>query len=270
MQLLQVLSDAVIELMKKPNKRPLLVGIQGVQGIGKSFTTAKLRESLCEQGFKTVVLSIDDFYNTHDKLQQLSRESKNPLWEQRGLPGTHDVELMENLLHRILTINEGDVQVPTYRKEAHSGQGDRGQSQTISLPADVVILEGWMVGFMAQADDCVGDTFSKLGYNETTVQNAKQVNEELRRYELVFSMLDMLIALRADTLQNVYQWRLEQERDLIHRTGKGMSSSEIKEFVDRFMICYGIYLQPLYQQANIVITLNRDRQITNIRRQSKD
>ncbi|KAI3630551.1 hypothetical protein MIR68_011986 [Amoeboaphelidium protococcarum] len=269
MSLLQVLSNAVIQLMKNSNKRPLLIGIQGVQGIGKSFTTAKLRESLCEQGFKTMALSIDDFYNTHDQLQQLSRESKNPLWEQRGLPGTHDVELMQNVLHKIMTNNEGEVQVPTYRKEAHSGQGGRGHFQTISLPADVVILEGWMVGFVAQADEFVGDTLTMLDYNETMIKNAKQVNKELRRYERVFSMLDMLIALRSDTLENVYQWRLEQEQELILRTGKGMSSSQIKEFVDRFMTCYHIYLQSLYQQANIVITLNGDRQIVNII-QSKD
>ena len=42
--------------------RPILVGLCGAQGSGKSTTSLRLRDLLVTAGRSTVVLSLDDFY----------------------------------------------------------------------------------------------------------------------------------------------------------------------------------------------------------------
>ena len=100
-----------------------------------------------------VVLSLDDFYLTHTDQESLAKsQPDNPLVQHRGQPSTHDLPLListlESLKERWLT------QLPRYDKSAFSGAGDRTDSSTweqVNEPEtpsiEVVILEGWCVGF---------------------------------------------------------------------------------------------------------------------------
>jgi len=45
-------------------------------------------------GIKTGVISYDDIYLPHEKLEQIKRENpNNPYLQGRGVAGTHDLEL---------------------------------------------------------------------------------------------------------------------------------------------------------------------------------
>ena len=65
--------------------------------------------------------------------------------------GTHDVRLLLSTLKGAAEVRAGEqMYVPQYDKSLHSGRGDRapfGRWLTATGPVDVVILEGWMLGF---------------------------------------------------------------------------------------------------------------------------
>jgi Predicted kinase len=68
-----------------------MIGLNGVQGIGKTTLVRVLSSVLNNQeGYPTLVASIDDFYLTREDQVRLS-EGGNKLWEQRGLPGTFGI-----------------------------------------------------------------------------------------------------------------------------------------------------------------------------------
>lgn len=70
------------------DSRPFFVGINGVQGAGKTTLVRNLEKELNNKGHKTLVCSIDDFYKTHEDLLNLAQErSDNALYKHRGVPG---------------------------------------------------------------------------------------------------------------------------------------------------------------------------------------
>ena len=75
-------------------RRTLLIGVNGSQGSGKSTLASLLVQLLAKNfGLKAVDLSIDDFYLTREARLSLASQI-HPLFETRGVPGTHDVTLM--------------------------------------------------------------------------------------------------------------------------------------------------------------------------------
>ena len=71
----------------------------------------------------------------------------------RGNALTHDLRLGQETLAALKTLGRGsneEVKVPRYDKSANEGKGDRaGEDQwpIIKAPVDVVLFEGWMLGF---------------------------------------------------------------------------------------------------------------------------
>ena len=112
------------------------------------------------------MLSLDDFYHDHATLLGLGRS--------RGLPGTHDLPLLAQTLDALCccggaptttttntvspsttTTTLAPIRLPAYDKSAHHGQGDRmplEQCPLQELPVDVVLLEGWMLGYQPLTD----------------------------------------------------------------------------------------------------------------------
>ena len=81
--------------------RPILVGLCGAQGSGKSTTSLRLRDLLVTAGRSTVVLSLDDFYLTCAERRELGDTTHRLLWT-RGVPGTHDVTLATAVISDLL------------------------------------------------------------------------------------------------------------------------------------------------------------------------
>ncbi|PTT43253.1 kinase, partial [Stenotrophomonas sp. HMWF022] len=67
---------------------PLILGLCGAQGSGKSTIAARL----AKQVERSAILSLDDLYLTRAERQKLAR-AVHPLFATRGVPGTHDVAL---------------------------------------------------------------------------------------------------------------------------------------------------------------------------------
>ena len=79
---------------KADKKRPYFVGLAGGQGTGKT-TISSLIKIILTKYFKLKVfrISIDDFYKTRKERINLSNKI-HPMLLTRGVPGTHDIEIM--------------------------------------------------------------------------------------------------------------------------------------------------------------------------------
>ena len=67
----------------------MFVGLNGVQGCGKSTLVANVAKEMREKhNLNTLVLSLDDLYLTHEKQVELAKTNpENPLVQHRGEPG---------------------------------------------------------------------------------------------------------------------------------------------------------------------------------------
>ncbi|KAF7315138.1 hypothetical protein MIND_00028100 [Mycena indigotica] len=232
--------------------KPLFVALQGPQGSGKSYISALLAEELG----RVAVLSLDDIYLPHEKLEALAHaHPNNPLWRGRGQPGTHDVALG---LHVLSTLRAGNpVELPRFDKSLFNGQGDRiplglPDATVVQQPVDVVLLEGWCVGFCPistkeleirwNADWARERTRLGLG-DSTRKEDVMAVNEALEHYIPLWQMFDVFIQLKpsppASQFSVVYKWRLQQEHHMKARNGgRGMDDAAVKAFVDRYIPGY--------------------------------
>ena len=192
------------------NYPPLFVGVQGPQGSGKTFLTSRLRSLLAESPYSlsVVVLSIDDIYLPHAGLTALAEaHPRNKLLHGRGQPGTHDTELGREIIEGLKTINDvengpGQVALPVFDKSLFGGEGDRAsQAQVVRGPVDVVVLEGWCVGFYPVRKEVVEERWERpvLGLDEfdmrafVSLEDVLVVNDLLRSYVEWWGALDALI-----------------------------------------------------------------------------
>jgi D-glycerate 3-kinase len=146
------------------------------------------------------------------------------------------------------------TKVPQYDKSAYGGQGDRvpaSQWQSINGPSQpktqVVIFEGWCVGFRSLPDEQVE---AKQKAASATLHNHQLghllfVNEKLRGYDIVTSCFDAFIHIDAEETGFVYEWRLQQEAALRREKGSGMSDEMVREFVDGYYPAYELYTEGL-------------------------
>ena len=81
--------------------RPFIVGLSGGQGSGKTTLCQKLEELLTNKKVSCCVLSLDDFYLSKTKRKELA-DRIHPLAFTRGVPGTHDINLLkQNIIKQV-------------------------------------------------------------------------------------------------------------------------------------------------------------------------
>ena len=265
--------------------KPFILGLSGLQGSGKSTWAAALADALTYQhGINTRTLSLDDLYMDHAELLAL-REAHpdNKLLHKRGQPGTHDEELARRFFDDIMAPstphNENTTDVirwPAFDKSLHNGEGGRAPTKDWTVvprepPLDLVIFEGWCLGFRPlepgvveqrwrhAVDNRPGREASGDGTSTQTLANHKLedlllINDNLARYCDTFMgpwRFDAFVHLSTENLRNVYSWRLDQERALRISKGEesGMTDDKVIEFVQGYMPAYELYLDGLTQKS---------------------
>jgi D-glycerate 3-kinase len=231
--------------------RPFIIGLNGVQGVGKTTLVKALAEVLRDrEGLRTQVVSIDDFYLTHaDQLGLAAARPDNALVQVRGEPGTHDLTLMKGFFDALL--GGKPCRVPSYDKSAFDGLGDRTPESTWTplngpgqTPVRVVIFEGWCVGFRGLSPAQVEEKW-KAGGSRTLHKHKLEhllfVNEALGGYDAVTDLFDSFIHIDAEDTEYVYEWRLEQERQLREERGVGMTDEQVGRFVDAYYPAYELF-----------------------------
>ena len=266
---------------KNQQQGPLVVGINGAQGAGKS-TLFNLLEVILEEGFdlKVVGLSIDDLYKTRKDREALAH-AVHPLLKTRGVPGTHDVELGIELIRGLKGEfgEEGrNVKIPVFDKSID----DRCPTalwQEWHGEADVIVLEGWCVGATAQPQSELAEPVNDLERSEDPLGFWRgYVNQQLDgRYKELFGMIDALIMLKVPSMESVFEWRSQQEKKLAERVRyfydtqqptqhlRIMNEREIRRFIQHYERLTRNMLEEMPSRADVCLELNQNHKIGNIR-----
>lgn len=249
------------------------VGINGCQGSGKSTLGDFLKEYLCyKYSLKVVTLSLDDFYLSQSSRSALAVKI-HPLFKTRGVPGTHNIPLLEKVLHKLATAEE-DVSLPSFDKATDEPVAEDNWA-AINTPVDTVILEGWCWGVPAQSEE---DLYQPC--NDFELQQDHMgvwrgyANRQLQQfYQPLYELMDYWLMLKAPSFDSVYKWRLEQEDKLRETTPLAqqkalMSKEQIKQFIQYYqrltehglkqvpLFCHSLY--QLDDKRQIVSTIQRN------------
>jgi D-glycerate 3-kinase len=247
--------------------RPLVAGLCGSQGSGKSTMAAFLKALLESKGLATVVLSIDDLYMTLPERERLAAEV-HPLLKTRGVPGTHDVGLGGALLD-VLTDGVAEVSIPRFDK-AEDTRAPAATWPRVTSPVDVILLEGWCVGAIPQTEAALARPVNALERDEDAEGVWRRyVNEKLKGdYAGFFGRIDILALLQAPSFEVVYGWRSLQEQKLAERvrreglTGtKVMDAAQIRRFLMFYQRLTEWILEEMPGRADIVMPLDEDHRI---------
>jgi D-glycerate 3-kinase len=238
--------------------RPLIQGVLGVQGTGKTSLTLILREILSYLGYQICCLSIDDFYKSYADRQEL--QQADPRFRWRGPPGTHDVELGVTVLKQLRQA-DFPVAVPRFDKSAQHGAGDRIEPAWLDA-ADIGLFEGWFVG-VRPIDPQLFDIAPPPIDTAVDRAFAREINSRLQTYLPLWDQLDRLIVLAPSDYRFSQQWRQQAEQQMIATGRPGMNPTEITEFVTYFWrsLHPELFIQPLLQdadQVDLVIELDAE------------
>ncbi|MEH2118481.1 glycerate kinase [Nostoc sp.] len=254
-KMLQVLWDLWLPLgiklasQRQQLARPLIQGILGGQGTGKTTMSNVLKLILNQLGYRTLSLSLDDLYKTYSDRLVLTKQDPRLIW--RGPPGTHDVDLGLNVLDQIRQL-QSPVMVPRFDKSAYGGAGDRTIPEIVTN-IDIVLFEGWFVG-VRPIDPNVFDTAPPPILTDEDRAFARDINLRLHDYLPLWERLDSLIVLYPTDYRYSLEWRKQAEQQMIAAGKSGMSNAEIEKFVNYFWrsLHPELFIKPLVKDATVV------------------
>ena len=227
------LSDWIYSTYQKDNKTKI-IGLSGGQGAGKSTITGILKFILKQRyGLELCVFSIDDFYKTKAERKKMSK-NVHPLFLTRGVPGTHDINLINKTFKDLKKKFFKPVLIPKFDKSVDD-RSKKNQWIKIQKPPSVIIFEGWCVGARHQKESFLKKPLNIIEKKyDKDIKWRKKVNNQLKKpYKKLFSKIDKLVYLKAPSFNHILKWRMHQEQKLklTSKSKKTMSKSKIKEFI---------------------------------------
>ena len=277
------------------NQGPLLVGVSGCQGSGKSTFAAALALLLEAQGLRVAVLSLDDFYLPRAERARRAN-AQHPLFATRGVPGTHDLALAMATLNRLCTASSSnepscDHSYEDKKGEIQAGLNGEENAASVLLPrfdkasdepapqrdwprvdrrVEVVLFEGWCLAAqpLPRTHPDLAAPCNELERVEDPDGSwRRRVNDYLAEYQALFATIDFLILLQAPSFDCVLPWRLKQER-MLQKSAAGigvMDETALVRFVQHFERLTRHCLAALPDQADVVFELDTEQQITGRR-----
>jgi D-glycerate 3-kinase len=248
--------------------RPVVQGILGGQGTGKTTLAHILGLILDSFDCRSVQFSLDDLYKSYIERQQLQQADPRLIW--RGPPGTHDVAIGIELLDKLRQAHRRlPVIVPRFDKSAIGGLGDKAAPEVID-GVDVVIFEGWCVG-VRPIDPRVFDNPPEPIVTERDRTFARDMNDRLFDYVPLWHRLDRLLILHPVDYRLSQQWRKDAEHQMIAQGKPGMSDADIEQFVAYFWQALHpeLFITPLTKNpllTDLVVEIQRDRTLGRIYR----
>ena len=227
------LSEWIYSIYSKDFKTKI-IGLSGGQGAGKSTITGILKLILKKKyGLNICVFSIDDFYKTKNERLRMSKK-KHPLFITRGVPGTHDIALLNQTIRKLKQKKFRTVLIPKFDK-SKDNRFRKNKWQKIKIKPDIIIFEGWCVGTTHQNNNELKRPINLIEkkYDEN-LKWRKTVNNLIKkRYKNIFNKIDKLVFLKVPHFNYIMKWRWlqEQKMKLTTKSKKTMSKTEVKEFI---------------------------------------
>ncbi len=256
-----------ISAQAKLRDKSMLISINGSQGSGKSTMTVFLKLILQHHfNLSSAVVSIDDFYLTRAQRQQLAQKI-HPLFETRGVPGTHDIGLAQTTLQRLKDCSpQLPCRIPVFDKSIDD-RADEALWPIIKSPVDVILFEGWCNHAPPQSDQQLLDPINDLEkLEDPQAVWRKYVNQQLHEYHVnLFSKADMLIFMQIPSFEKVYEWRGLQEHKLKKSAGESrqgvMDQQQLRRFIQHYERITRSCLKELPDTADIILTIDDDHRI---------
>ena len=252
---------------KSDNKKPYFVGLAGGQGTGKT-TISSIIKIILEKYFKLKVfkISIDDFYKTRKERIALSKKV-HPMLLTRGVPGTHDINMMLDFFKKSKAKKFKSMKLPNFNK-AIDDRFPKNKWNTINKRPDVIIFEGWCVGARAETDKTLKKSINSMEKaNDHKLVWRKYVNQQLKtKYNKLYSQLNCMIYLKAKNFSLLQKWRLKQEHKLWLKTKKKgghkiMSKGDVINFMQTYQRITQNMFKNMPKYASIILNLNSNHQI---------
>lgn len=236
--------------------------IAGSQGIGKTTLLMILKKNLNIFYKKKILsLSLDNYYLTKSQRVILSTKI-HPLLLTRGVPGTHDTELL------LQNINSFDklqypIKLPIFDKLSD----DRvNKFKSINSKKDILLLEGWCCG-------CPPVDNSYLFKNINSLEKQKDKNGQWRRYynqklkneyAKIFNRFDSIIYLKAPSFSSISGWRYKQEKMIKNKNKLSMNKKQILEFVQYYEKITKWMIRKLPLISSLIIDIDLNQKIKRI------
>ena len=245
-------------LFKLKSKNKIMIA--GSQGSGKSSLSKLIKlylEKFCNKS--VVIISMDDFYLSKNQRTQLSKNI-HPLFLTRGVPGTHDLELMNKKIKQIFN-KEFPIYLPIFDKVSDT----RKRTYKKVLKADVIIFEGWCVGAHP-----VDQNYLQKNFNNIEKQKDKNFiwrnsyNHYLNEYQKIFSQFNFFIYFQFNQWDHVLNWKYKQELELRDKKKDLGLKKYLREFIQYYeKVSKWMHLKvPKY--CNILIKLDAHQKIKSI------
>ena len=227
------LSEWIYSIYSKDFKTKI-IGLSGGQGAGKSTITGILKLILKKKyGLNICVFSIDDFYKTKNERLRMSKK-KHPLFFTRGVPGTHDITLLNQTIRKLKQKKFRTVLIPKFNK-SKDDRFRKNKWQKIKIKPDIIIFEGWCVGTTHQNNIELKRPLNLIEKKyDKNLKWRKIVNNLIKkRYKNLFNKIDKLVYLKVPHFNYIIKWRWlqEQKMKLTTKSKKTMSKTQVKEFI---------------------------------------
>ncbi len=251
----------------KLKKKTIIVGIAGAQGTGKT-TVSKILNIILEEKYKlqTINISIDDFYKTFKERTQMSK-TKHHLFQTRGVPGTHDLQLLRYALIKLKGKKFKSIFLPRFDKSIDD-RLKKNKWKKITKKPKIIIFEGWCVAAQHQNKKRLIMPMNILEKeNDKNLIWRNEVNNQLKKkYKSIFNLIDKKIYLKVPDFKYVYQWRLLQEKKLkVKSKGKKiMNNYEIKKFIMHYERVTRQMIKDCKKIFDIILNIDKKHKINGI------
>ena len=161
-------------------------------------------------------------------------KKKHPLFITRGVPGTHDITLLNQTIRKLKQKKFKTVSIPKFDK-SKDDRLRKNKWQKIKIKPDIIIFEGWCVGTTHQNNIELKRPLNWIEkkYDEN-LKWRKMVNNLIKkRYKNLFNKIDKLVYLKVPHFNYIIKWRWlqEQKMKLTSKSKKTMSKTQVKEFI---------------------------------------
>ena len=234
-----------------------LLGLSALPGCGKTTLGQWIEAAATALDLSIQVVSLDDFYFEADRLDAAMRG--NPWGVPRALPGSHDLDLLQDCLQRW---RQGhDVLMPCFDKAKRQGRGDRNGWR--SCNADLLILEGWFVGCRSNEDPAAEEPHLDKPLTPHELRWRHKLQPVLASYEATWGCFDQLWQLRAKDFNAPLLWKRQQEATLQAERGASLADAELDRFI-RMILCSLPSSSFEEMRADVVVEVDPDRTLRRI------
>ena len=257
-----VIADMARALDRAP--RPLVYGLAGSQGAGKSTVARAAVSRFAAAGLKVAALSIDDLYYGRDERRRLAART-HPLFITRGPPGTHDVSRGVSILESIKA--RRPARLPRFSK-ALDEPLPMAEWEEASGDTDLLIFEGWCLGARPEPEAALEKPINVLEeIFDAAGRWRRSVNLALSgSYQGLFAKIDRLAYLRPPSFDIVKHWRWELELAIAAqrpaREAPGLlDEDEIDFFVQHYERITRAMMTSLPGRADLTVQLDERRRV---------